>query len=80
MKKWDYKFIKVTLPIASGLSIQSDGTTQSEQMIKGFGKDGWELVSVTILSELHYELDRFEESGKSRTYEAEMIFKKPLED
>ena len=55
MKKWDYKFIKVTLPIASGLSIQSDGTTQSGQMIKEFGEDGWELVSVTILSELHYE-------------------------
>ena len=69
MKKWDYKFIKVTLPIASGLSIQSDGTTQSEQMIKEFGEDGWELVSVTILSELHYELERFEESGKSRTYD-----------
>ena len=48
---------------------------QSEQMIKEFGEEGWELVSVTILSELHYELERFEKSGKSRTYEAEMILR-----
>ena len=46
-------------------------------MIKEFGEEGWELVSVTILSELP-AIRRFEESGKSRTYEAEMIFKRPL--
>ena len=68
MKKWDYKFIKVTLPIASGLSIQSDGTTQSEQMIKEFGEDGCEQGRVTILAERYYEVERCEESGKSRTY------------
>ena len=62
MKKWDYNLSNVTFPIAFGLSIQSDGTTQSEQMIRVFCKDGLELVSVTILSELHYELDSFEES------------------
>ena len=54
MKKWDYKFIKITLPIASGINIQSDGTTQTEKTIKDFGAEGWELVSVTpMLSLIH---------------------------
>ena len=80
MKKWDYKFIKITLPIASGINIQSDGTTQTEKTIKDFGAEGWELVSVTPMSELHYEIKNYEETGKTKTYEAELIFKKPVED
>ena len=67
MKKWDYKFIKITLPIASGINIQSDGTTQTEKTIKDFGAEGWELVSVTPMSELHYEIKNYEETGKTKT-------------
>ena len=63
MKKWDYKFIKITLPIASGINIQSDGTTQTEKTIKDFGAEGWELVSVTPMSELHYEIKNYGEDN-----------------